>query len=252
MQLRSIFSCRPSAPMAVSVVALFMSVGGVGYAAVSLPSNSVGSAQLKNEAVSYKKIVPNAVGAVRLANKGVTNSKIRNGAVSYKKIQPAAVGTVRANLSQLQARVKDTCAAGSAIGAMDSNGKVTCNPALPAQVGAAENTATVGAAPAVVTSFSLPGGPSYLAFANPMVTVTGSGTPQRVTVSCTLAVGSQAQTRTVTVSTDASTDASTASIPLQAAGPAGASSVSCSGSVNTGTLPTVRATAAINALQTSG
>ena len=49
-----------------------MSLGGVGYAAISLPNNSVGTAQLSNNAV--------------------TNSKIKNNAVSYKKIQPGAVG----------------------------------------------------------------------------------------------------------------------------------------------------------------
>lgn len=251
MTLRSKLTRRPSAPLVVSAVALFMSLGGVGYAAVSLPDNSVGTAQLKNEAVSYKKIVPNAVGVVRLANNGVSNSKIRQGAVSYNKIQPEAVGKVRANLNQLQARVKDACGAGSAIGGVDSAGKVTCNPALPGEFGTADKAAAVGATPATVTSVSLPAGASYLAFANPTVTVTGSGTAQRVTVSCTLAVGPNAQTRAVTVDTGKST-ASTASIPLQEAGPAGNATVSCRVRPSTGALPTVSASAAINALQTSG
>ena len=42
--------------MAVSLVALFMSLGGVGYAATQLPNNSVGPAQLKNSAVTNSKI----------------------------------------------------------------------------------------------------------------------------------------------------------------------------------------------------
>jgi hypothetical protein len=246
VRLRSALSRRLSAPMVVSLVALFMSVGDVGYAAISLPANSVGTAQLKDGAVSYKKIVPNAVGAVRLADNGVTNSKIRNGAVSYKKIQARAVGRVRANLDQLQARLASTCGAGTAIGGVDSLGKVTCTPALPAQVGAADKTATVGATPAALTSISLPAGASYLVFANPSVSVTGSGA-QRVTVTCALAVGGATQSRSVTVDTGTTT-----SIPLQLAGPAGTSSVSCSASVGSGTLPAVHATTAINALQTAG
>jgi hypothetical protein len=235
--------------MLVSLVALVMSMGGVGYAAISLPANSVGTAQLRNHAVTYTKIEPNTVGAVRLANNGVTNSKIRNGAVSYKKIQPRSVGRVRANLDQLQARLTSTCAAGTAIGGVDSTGKVTCNPARPAQVGAADKTAAVGTTPAAVNSVALPAGASYLVFANPGVSVAAGAAGQRVTVTCTLAVAGAAQSRSVTL--DAS-GASTASIPLQLAGPAGAYSVACAASVNTGALPAVTATSAINALQTAG
>lgn len=246
--------------MVVSLVALFMSMGGVGYAAISLPANSVGTAQLRNNAVTYKKIVPNTVGAVRLADNGVTNSKIRNGAVSYQKIQARAVGRVRANLDQLQARLTSACAAGTAIGGVDAAGTVTCNSARPAQVGVADKPAVTvpapvpPAAPAQVTvnSLSLPAGASYLVFANPSVSVTGSGTAQRVTVSCALAVGGVTQSRSVTIDTGTLTEQNVASIPLQLAGPAGVYSVSCSAAVNTGSAQTVNATSAINALQTAG
>jgi hypothetical protein len=250
VRLRAALSRRPSAPMVVSLVALFMSVGGVGYAAISLPANSVGTAQLQNHAVTYKKIMPNTVGAVRLANNGVTNSKIRNGAVSYQKIQPRAVGRVRANLDQLQARLTSTCAAGTAIGGVDSSGKVTCNAALPAQIGAADKTAAVGATLAAVNAVALPAGASYLVFANPGISVTSGGSAQQVTVTCTLAFVGNAQSRSVTIDTGTS-GTTTASIPLQLAGPAGAYSVACSASVNTGALPAVTATTAINALQTA-
>src|SRR5437763_15785642 len=111
---------RPSAAIVISSIALFMSLGGVGYAATQLANNSVGTPQLKNNAV--------------------TNSKIKNDAVSYKKIQARAVGTVRANLDQLQARVRKTCAAGTAIGALDSTGRPACNDALPAASGTTNST----------------------------------------------------------------------------------------------------------------
>jgi hypothetical protein len=250
--LPRLFKRRPSAPLAISLVALFMSVGGVGYAATSLPEDSVGTAQIRDNAVTYKKIEPESVGAVRLATNGVTNSKIRNEAVSYKKIQPRAVGKVRANLDQLQARLDATCAAGTAVGGVDSAGKVTCNSARPATVSVAQASADVGATSQPVAAGTLPTGSSYLAFANPTVTVTGSGTSQRVTVSCTLALGTSTQTRTATVDTGGSTAASTVTIPLQQAGPAGAVSVACSDAVDAGTPPAVRATASIDALQTAG
>jgi len=238
--------------MAISLVALFMSVGGVGYAAASLPSDSVGTDQIRDNAVTYKKIEPSSVGAVRLAHNGVTNSKLRNGSVSFKKIQPRSVGKVRANLDQLQARIATPCAAGTAIGAVDSAGKVTCNSALPGQTATDEGSAAIGSAATPVATTTLPDGASYLAFANPVVTVTGTGTAQRVTVTCKLDVGDQSQTRTVTLDTGTSTAANTVTIPLQQAGPAGPSAVACARSVDGGSAPATSATAAINALQTAG
>lgn len=218
--------------MGVSLVALFLSLGGVGYAATQLPNNSVGAAQLKNNAV--------------------TNSKIKDSAVTYKKIEPGAVGTVRANTNQLQARVKGTCSSGQGIGAIDSTGKVTCNTALPAEFGTTNNSATVTGTATSVTSVNLPAGASYLAFANPTATVTSGAASQRVNVSCTLTVGSNTQTRSATVTTIGTAgDTTSESIPLQVAGPAGTSAVSCQATAVTGTLPTTSVTAAINAVQTA-
>jgi hypothetical protein len=41
---------------AVAIVALFVALGGTGYAAIKLPKNSVGTKQLKNGAVTAKKV----------------------------------------------------------------------------------------------------------------------------------------------------------------------------------------------------
>jgi hypothetical protein len=214
-----------------------MSVGGVGYAAISIPNNSVGTAQLRNNAV--------------------TNSKIRDGAVSFKKIQPGAVGLVRANTGQLQVRVSGTCQTGSAIGTINQVGKVTCNNALPSEFGTTNNTATLGSGATSITSVALPTGASYLAFANPSVTVTPANTApaQRDLVTCTLTVGSNTQSRSITFDTPATTGtatAQTAAFPLQAAGPTGTGSVSCSSTTTGGgTAPTVSVTSAVNAIQTA-
>jgi hypothetical protein len=217
--------------MAVAVAALFMSLTGVGYAATQLANNSVGTPQLKNGAVS--------------------NSKLKNTSVSFKKIQPGAVGTVRANTSQLQARVKGTCTPGQGIGAIDSTGKVTCNTALPAEFGTTSNSAAVTGTASNVTSVNLPAGSSYVAFANPTATVNGSGTNQRITVSCTLSVGTNTVTRSTTIVTGTSNDNTSSSIPLQLSGPAGTGAVSCTAAADSGTLPTTNVTAAINAIQTA-
>lgn len=227
MRLRTRFARRPSPAFVIASLALFISMGGAGYAAVSIPSNSVGTAQL------------------------------RNNSVSYKKIQPGAVGNVRANTSQLQERVYKTCAANSAIASIAQSGTPSCASTLPAETGTTSNTASVpttASAATTVTSATLATGSSYLAFANPDVTVTGSGTTVRVRVTCTLTVGSNTQTRSATVSTGTTTIPASTSIPLQLAGPAGASSVACTSSVPTGqtppaTAPAVSVTSALNAIQ---
>jgi len=221
VRLRSLFNRRPSAAMVISLVALFVSLGGVGYAAVSLPNNSVGTAQLRNESVSYKKIVP------------------------------GAVGVVRANLNQLQARVSGTCGPSSGIGAIDSAGKVSCIPSLPPQAGVT-NTVTVSSTLTQVNNLLLQRAGSYLAWANPTATVTGNGTAQRVTVSCTLTVGAgNTQTRSTTINTGTSTAISSTSIPLQLAGSAGNSGVTCTSSSSATPAASVSVTSALNAIQTA-
>ena len=56
---------RPSPALIVSMVALAMSMGGTGYAAMSLPHNSVGAKQLRSAAVNSKKVKD---GSLRLAD----------------------------------------------------------------------------------------------------------------------------------------------------------------------------------------
>lgn len=51
----------------VASLALFLAIGGVGYAATKLPKNSVGTKQLKNGAVTGKKIAPATVKSLSTA-----------------------------------------------------------------------------------------------------------------------------------------------------------------------------------------
>ena len=208
---------RPSAAMLVAVTALFVAMGGVGYAAVSIPNNSVGTAQLKHSSVVH--------------------SKLRFNSVSYQDIQPQAIGLRRADLNQLQQRVASTCGAGSAIGAIANNGTVTCNAARPAEYGST-GTKAVTSALTSVTSEKLPAGSTYLAMANPSAS-NAAGPAKDVT--CTLTVGANKQSATVNVPAGGSE-----SIPLQVAGPAGTADVSCSTASGASTV-----TSAINAIATS-
>src|SRR3954468_24298582 len=47
---------RPSPAMVVALIALFVAMGGAGYAAFKLPKNSVGAKQIKRNAVNSSKV----------------------------------------------------------------------------------------------------------------------------------------------------------------------------------------------------
>ena len=248
MRFRSLTGRRPSVSIVISCAALFISLGGVGSAA----SGMIGTSQIKDGAVTYKKIAPNAVGKERLADGGVVNSKIAKGAVSYEDIQPNAVGTKRANVNQLQARVKGTCPSAQAFASVDSTGAVKCNSVLPQEYGAT-GTASLTSAPVTVSSVVLPAGSTYVVFASPEISATSAGTAKRVTASCTLTVGATTLTRSAVIPVDGTArDVSTASLPFQLAGASGTSTVVCTATAPAGGRPpTVTATSPINALQTA-
>ncbi len=67
---------RPSPAMVVAIVALVVALGGGAYAATKIPKKSVGTKQLKG----------NAVTKVKIADGAVTNAKIANGAITPAKI----------------------------------------------------------------------------------------------------------------------------------------------------------------------
>lgn len=52
--------------MAVALVALFISMGGVSYAAIQIPKNSVGTAQLKKNSVTGSKVKMNAINSAKV------------------------------------------------------------------------------------------------------------------------------------------------------------------------------------------
>jgi hypothetical protein len=54
--IRSIVRHRPSPAMLVALLALVLALGGTSYAAIKLPKNSVGSKQIKRDAVTGDKV----------------------------------------------------------------------------------------------------------------------------------------------------------------------------------------------------
>jgi hypothetical protein len=68
----------------VSVIALFVALGGTSYAVFKLPKNSVGTKQLKRNAVTTAKIKKEAV----------TAAKVKTGTLTGAQINASTLGTV--------------------------------------------------------------------------------------------------------------------------------------------------------------
>jgi hypothetical protein len=225
---------RPPAALIIASLALFVSLGGVGYAAISLPKNSVGTAQIRNNAVRGSKIPVEAVG--------------------YRKLQFGAVGIKRINSDQVQARVGGACAANSAMTAIDKTGSPTCTPTAPKEFGATSTGPITVTTATTIASKALPGGSSYLVLANPLVDVSGApGT--KVQVDCTLGVtpgdASTSSTRSVTIQGDSGHQLASVAlmVPAPAVANGSTAQVACT-RTSTGT-PTVTVATSINALQTA-
>jgi hypothetical protein len=60
----------------ISLIALFVALGGTTYAAVSLPKNSVGPKQIKKRAVRGKHINKNAVSASKIQGNSISGGKV--------------------------------------------------------------------------------------------------------------------------------------------------------------------------------
>jgi hypothetical protein len=76
----------------ISVIALFVALGGANYAAVTLPKNSVGAKQIKKNGVGASEIKKNAVRAAEIKSNAVSASEIKSNAVGTADIADNGVG----------------------------------------------------------------------------------------------------------------------------------------------------------------
>jgi hypothetical protein len=91
---------RPSPAMTVACLALFVALGGTGYAASQLPPKSVGRDQLQNGSVGNLQIRDGAITPSKLRTGVVTGVKIRDGSIGRKDLAagvlpPAATTVLR-------------------------------------------------------------------------------------------------------------------------------------------------------------
>jgi hypothetical protein len=230
--------------MVVSFVALFVSLGGAGYAAVTLPRNSVGSAQLQNGSVG--------------------NFKLKSNAVGPKKIINGSVGAKQVDSSQVQLRVSSACSTG-AISAVGLSGSVICTPTLGNEYGSNTAPTTLGANATQVATQSLAAGSSYLVLAYPHAVISGLN-GQHVEVDCTLSVPAGSgtpppanpttTTKSLAVDLGSSTQSTAGTIPLVLPVASSTSvqpaTVRCTAASPTTPAPTVKVDTTVSAIQTAG
>jgi hypothetical protein len=222
--LRFLARHRPPASMLVALVALFVALGGVGWAALQIPAHSVGNAQLKK------------------------------GSVGAADIRKGAVGTAQINPTEVQDRIGGACVQ-AAIATISAKGTVTCSSTLPAEHGISSGAVPVGTTATTIVSQALPPG-SALVIANQYLSIPGNAsTAQRVPVSCTLLASGTALDVTRAIALAPSGDPQLAALPIVAEVTIGASgataTVSCT-QAPTPATPSVAVTASstINVLET--
>jgi hypothetical protein len=86
---------RPSPSMIVALIALFIALGGTGYAAVKIANNSVHSTSIKNGEVKSGDLANNAVIRAKIKDGAVSNAKIAGG-IDAAKIAGTVVAATNA------------------------------------------------------------------------------------------------------------------------------------------------------------
>lgn len=103
----------PSPAMLVALIALFVSLGGVGYAATQLKKNSVGTKQLKKSAVTADKVKDGTLGGADVADGSLTGADLGDGSVGLGDLADNSVNGAKVIDGSLG---KDDVAAGTFLG----------------------------------------------------------------------------------------------------------------------------------------
>jgi hypothetical protein len=218
---------RPSVPMVISLVALFVALGGTSWAAFSLPRNSVGTRQLRNGAVTGRKIATDSVGS--------------------RKIRHGAVGAGQINSSQVQERVAAACIGNNAIQGINAHGGTACTPTAPREFGTSTPGLPLGSGSTTVATKTIPSTGPYLIMGMPHVLITGATTP--VTVDCSLLVPGGGLGDVNKSLTFAGTGSNAGTIPLVSTAPTGGTvTVTCD---HSGTASSITVDTTLNAIQTA-
>ena len=85
--MRNVRRLRPSPALVISTIALFVAIGGISWAAATIGTNDI-----KNNAVTAKKLHKKAVTTKKIKNNAVNGSKVRPNAIGSSEIATGAVG----------------------------------------------------------------------------------------------------------------------------------------------------------------
>jgi hypothetical protein len=92
--MKRILRRLPSPAMVVACLALTVALGGTSYAAIKLPRNSVGSQQLRKNAVVATKLSARSVGPQKLQNNAVSERNVKDGSLTGAKIVESTLAQV--------------------------------------------------------------------------------------------------------------------------------------------------------------
>lgn len=84
-------AARLSYANVVATLALFIALGGVSYAAVHLPKNSVSSRAIKKNAVTNSKIKSRAVTSSKIKNKTITSNDVKSDTLTGDQINESTL-----------------------------------------------------------------------------------------------------------------------------------------------------------------
>ncbi len=87
--MRRLFSRRPSPALAVSLVALFVALGGTSYAAIVITSKNI-----KNGTIRGRDVHKSTLTGRNVKNRSLTASDVKNNTLTSKQIAESKLGTV--------------------------------------------------------------------------------------------------------------------------------------------------------------
>jgi hypothetical protein len=156
---------RPSPALVISLIALFVALGGTGYAALSLPKNSVGTKQLKKNAVTGSKIKKNAVTSSKVKDHSLTGADINLGALGtvpnasnagHANVADSATNAGHANVADSATNAGHATTADSAANATGLAGPLASGQTLIGYVDSAGHVGAGEIAPETSISFQIP------------------------------------------------------------------------------------------------
>jgi hypothetical protein len=121
----------PSPALIVACVALFVAMGGVGYAALKLKPASVKTKNIKDAAVTEPKLAANAVSTGKIQDNAVTGPKIKDGSLTPADVSGSLTVVAKGELAPpglLAAGACSTDISAPAPGARDGDTVVITSP----------------------------------------------------------------------------------------------------------------------------